>query len=96
MENEVIKAISIHAHIIEASGFTKDKREYNALLNLLHNSVLFYERLGYDETMEFTKVLDKIRLGYRHFDNGIELIENSITGYYLTEIHSKIPPEPHN
>ncbi|KAF2337218.1 hypothetical protein [Flavobacterium daemonense] len=92
MENEVQKAISVDEHILNASGLVKDKRGYNAMLNLLQNGLLMYERLGVEDTGEFIKVLDHIGLEWRFFDGGIELVENAKTKYYIREIHNKQPP----
>ncbi|MHC0440999.1 hypothetical protein [Flavobacterium sp. 3-210] len=89
MANEVQKAITVDEHILNASGLVKDKRGYNALLNLLQNGLLYYERLGIEDTGEFIKVLDRIGLEWRFFDGGIELVENAKTKYYIREIHNK-------
>ena len=93
MENEVQRAIDIDAHILEASGLVKDKRGYNALLNLLNASVLMTDRLGLENTKEFAKILDKIGLEYRWFDDGIELLHNSHFKYYLKNMY--VEPEPY-
>lgn len=89
MNNEVQKAIWVDEHILNASGLEKDKRGYNALLNLLQNGLIMNDRLGESDTIEFSKVLDKIGLEYRFFDGGIELKENAKSMYYLREIYNK-------
>lgn len=93
MENEVQKVSDVDAHILEASGLVKDKRGYNALLNLLNASVLMTNRLGLDDTKEFSKILDRIGLEYRWFDDGIELMHNSQYKYYIKNIY--VEPEPY-
>jgi hypothetical protein len=62
MKNDVQKVINVDAHILEASRLVKDKRGYNALLSLLNASVLMTDRLGLEDTKEFTKILDRIGL----------------------------------
>ncbi|WP_047775992.1 hypothetical protein [Flavobacterium sp. ABG] len=89
MENEVQKANTVDAHILEASGLVKDKRGYNALLNLLQNGLLMFERLGIEDTSKFIKVLDKIGLEWRFITDGIELKENAKSMYYIREIYNK-------
>lgn len=94
MINEVEKAKAADAHILKASQLVKEKRGYNALIVLLSAGVLMNDRLGQNETYDFTKILDRVGVEYRFIPHGIELRENAKSNYYHNVMYpQKLEPK---
>ncbi|MFH6991787.1 hypothetical protein [Flavobacterium sp. FlaQc-48] len=90
MKTDVQKAVEVDAYILKASGLIKEKRGYNALLNLLQSGTLMNERLGMPDTMELCKILIHLKFDYEFIANGVKLTENAKVNYYNTVMY---PPK---
>ncbi len=91
MKTDVEKAVEVDAYILKASGLVKEKRGYNALLNLLQSGILMNDRLGMPDTMELCKVLIHLKFDYEFIPNGVKLKDNSKVNYYNKVMY---PPKP--
>lgn len=82
MKTDVEKAEEVDEYILKYSGLIKDKRGYNALLNLLHTGVLMNEKLGEEDTYSLCKILIHLKFDYEFISFGIKLKDNSKLNYY--------------
>ncbi|MDQ1165897.1 hypothetical protein [Flavobacterium sp. SORGH_AS_0622] len=82
MKTDVEKAVEVDAYVLKASGLIKDKRSYNALMNLLQTGVLMNERLGEDDTVVLCKILIVMKFSYEFIPYGVRLKENSKLDFY--------------
>lgn len=82
MKTDVEKAKEVDEYILKASGLVKDKKGYNALLQLLHTGVLLYDRLGQNTTFDLCKILNYLKFDYDFLSNGIKLKDNSKLNFY--------------
>lgn len=91
MKTNVEKAKEVDDYILIASGLIKEKRGYNALLNLLQTGILMNDRLGVNDSVVLCKILNHIKFEYDFIPDGIQLKQNSKLIFYNTIMY---PPKP--
>lgn len=91
MKTDVEKAKEVDEYVLKYSGLVKEKRGYNALLNLLQTGVLMNYRLGFDDTVVLCKILNHLKFEYEFIPDGIKLKDNSKVDYYNCVMY---PPKP--
>lgn len=91
MKTDVEKAKEVDEYILKYSGLVKDKRGYNALLQLLHTGILMNERLGEEDTVALCKILIHLKFDYEFISFGLKLKANSKLNYYHQVMY---PPKP--
>lgn len=82
MKTDVEKAVEVDTYVLKASGLVKDKRGYNALIQLLHTGVLMNKRLGIDDTVVLCKILNHLKFDYEFIPFGLKLKDNSKVNFY--------------
>jgi hypothetical protein len=91
MKTDAEREKEVDEYILKYSGLVKEKRGYNALLQLLHSGILMNERLGEDDTVELCKILNHLKFDYEFISFGIKLKDNTKLHYYHRVMH---PPKP--
>ena len=91
MKTDVDKAKEVDEYVLKYSGLVKNKRGYNALLNLLQTGILMNDRLGYDDTVVLCKILIHMKFRFEFISDGIVLTDNTKINYYNTIMYPTKP-----